>query len=399
MYAGWDAAIVMKRALQHVLSAANLNAVIENFYASPSTMMFDEIGFDPRTTGQSVINLWTGPTVSGIPGAFPIIQHFIDEVIANGDSVVATYLMDFLAHMLQRPEEKPRVMPVLMGGQGTGKGTFSKLLQSIWSLTTLITNRVADVTGDFNSALDQKFVVWLDEAVFAGDVKTTEALKSLITEPTISIHAKHKEPRNTFSCHRFFAATNAGHFARTAHDDRRFVYLPVSERYKGNQAYWDAFNAGYTEELPALVDHLQSRDLTSFDPTKRPGTPMLVDQKLKSLTGFEKWWHDVLQNGELAISHKGGPLKVTELSNFDPVFVGTKDLTNSYETFAKAHNLQERSLDTKTLKDRLNTVCPSAKDDRKKLGGSLTRGYEIPALGVARKDFENFIGAALQWPP
>jgi hypothetical protein len=125
---------------------------------------------------------------------------------------------------------------------------------------------------------------------------------------------------------------------------------------------------------------------------------MLADQKIKSLTGFEKWWYDVLQTGELAISYTGKPPGTFYLDPAIPVFVNTKQLISSYETFAKSHNLRERSLDTKTLRDRLKNACPSAKDARKKLGGSQTRGYEIPALDVARKDFEKFIGAALQWP-
>jgi len=373
--------------------------VIAAFYARDSTMTFDEITFDPRPTGASVINLWTGPTVTNVPGAFPIIKQFIDEVVANGDPVVATYLLNFMAHMLQRPEEKPRVMLVLMGGQGTGKGTFCRLLQSIWSRTTLITNQITDVTGNFNSVLERKFIIWLDEALFAGDYKATDALKSLITEPTISIHAKFQEPRNTFSCHRFFAATNASHFARTDADDRRFVYLPVSDRYKGNHAYWDALNGALASpELPALVDHLQNRNLALFDPTKRPVSTALTEQKIKSLNGFDQWWYSALQTGEFATSESYPTSVAMELGLQAPVFFGTELLVESYETFAKAHSLRERSVDEKALKDRLEILCPSAKYNRKQTARNQYRGYDIPALPLAQADFEAFIGGALQWP-
>jgi hypothetical protein len=381
-----------------VPSAKAAEIVIADFYASPSTFMFDEITFDPRPTGPSVINLWTGPTVTGVPGTFPTIQQFIDEVVSNGDPTVATYLFDFLAHMLQRPEEKPRVMLVLMGGQGTGKGTFCRLLKSIWSRTTLITNRIADVTGDFNSVLERKYVVWLDEALFVRDFKAADALKSLITEPTISIHAKYQEPRNTFSCHRFFAATNASHFARTDADDRRFVYLPVSETYKGKQGYWDAINAALASpELSAFVDHLQSRNLALFDPTKRPSSAALIDQRVKSLTGFDEWWHSVLQTGELDTSGSFGSDAISELKVQSSVFVGTALLVSSYQTFARAHDLREKSVTEKTLKDRLKVLCPSAQCMRKQQAGNQNRGYGIPALPVARSEFEKFIGGPHEW--
>jgi len=398
MFAKSDASTLLTRELQHVPSAKAAEIVIADFYASPSTVMFHDITFDPRPTGPSVINLWTGPTVTGVPGQFPTIQQFIDEVVANGDPAVATYLFDFLAHMLQSPEEKPEVMPVLMGGQGSGKGTFCRLLQSIWSRTTLITNQIDNVAGKFNSVLQRKYVVWLDEALFANNFEATEALKSLISEPTISIHAKHKEPRNTFSCHRFFAATNASHFARTDADDRRFVYLPVSSRYRGNGAYWDTLNRALASpELPALVYHLQNRNLASFDPTVRPNEDALVDQKVKSLVGVDQWWYSVLQTGELQTSNSHSSGSSLELRQAAPIFFGTSLLISSYEAFARAHTLNNRSVTEKILKDRLKILCPTAIYTRKLQAGNQNRGYDIPPLPVARSEFEKFIGGALEW--
>lgn len=400
MFAKTDASTLLTRELQLVPSPVPPKVVIPDFYASPGTVVFDDIRFDPRPTGPTVINLWTGPTVKGVPGTFPTIQQFIDEIIANGDPLVTTYLLNFMAHMLQRPEEKPRVMIVLMGGQGTGKGTFCRLLQSIWSRTTLITNQIADVTGNFNSVLERKFIIWLDEALFAGDYKATDALKSLITEPTISIHAKYQEPRNTFSCHRLFAATNASHFARTDADDRRFVYLPVSDRYKGNKVYWDSLNVALaSQELLAFVDHLQNRNLASFDPTRRPSSMALVGQKIKSLTGFDQWWYSVLQTGETGPAGFGHPTgAATELDPTSPVFLSSGALIQLYQNFSKAHCMRDKSIDHAGLRDRLQILCPSAKYTRKQQAGKHNRGYDIPALSVARAEFETFIGATLQWP-
>ena len=399
MYPKNDGTMLLTRALQLVPSSVPAKEVIAAFFASPTTVMFDGITFDPRPTGPSVINLWTGPTVMGVPGAFPIIQQFIDEVVANGDPVVATYLMNFMAHMLQRPEEKPRVILVLMGGQGTGKGTFSRMLQSIWSRTTLITNRIDDVTGKFNGVLERKFVIWLDEALFVGNYEATEALKSQISEPTISIHAKYHEPRNTFSCHRYFAATNASHFARTDADDRRFVYLPVSDRYKGNRAYWDTLNGALASlELPALVDHLQNRNLAFFDPTERPGSTALVEQKIKSLTGFDQWWYSALQTGDFRL--QGYPWAYGSPEALDseaPFFSSASGLVCNYGIYAKANNLRER-INERDLKDHLSKLCPSAQYKRMQQGGKQCRGYDIPALPVARAEFEKFIGGPLEWP-
>jgi len=40
----------------------------------------------------------------------------------------------------------------------------------------------------------------------------------------------------------------------------------------------------------------------------------------------------------------------------------------------------------------------SAQYNRKQQSGNQNRGYDIPALSIARAEFESFIGGALQWP-
>jgi hypothetical protein len=178
------------------------------------------------------------------------------------------------------------------------------------------------------------------------------------------------------------------------------VYLPVSEIYKGKQGYWDALNAALASpELPAFVDHLQSRNLALFDPTRRPSSNALIDQRVKSLTGFDQWWYSVLQTGETSLGNGSNLLShaLVELDATTPVFVSSSDLIQLYQNFAKTHGLREKSIDQAALRARLQTLCPFAKYTRKQQAGKMPRGYDIPALPKARSAFENFIGGELEW--
>ena len=92
-----------------------------------------------------------------------------------------------MAHALQKPEEKPGVMINLLGGQGIGKGTLGRIFQRIWTATYVQVSNISLVTGSFNAALERAYIVFLDEALFVGDRRASDRLKSLVTEPAINI--------------------------------------------------------------------------------------------------------------------------------------------------------------------------------------------------------------------
>ncbi len=394
-YGRADGALLLTRALQNIHSSVETKSAIGDFYASPRTHVFTDIVFDPRPTPAIAINLWRGPTASGCTGTFETLESFLFNVIAGKDVTVFEYVMNFVAHMIQKPEEKPGVMPVLFGGQGTGKGTFFKLLQAIWGRTSICTNQIEQVTGRFNNLLERTYVVCLDEALFVGNRNATDKLKSLITEQQITIEAKHQTPRSIFSCHRLFAATNAEHFAHIDRDDRRMIYLPIPATYQNDPAYWIQVNAALNSaELPALFHHLAHRDISTFNPRQRPKTKALTDQKIKSLTGFDAWWHDLLQD-EQASRYLGASVRLNQAATS---FVSTADLRSSYEAHAqRGGSWKDRQLSEVALRTRIQRLCPSAVSARKKISGAQLRGYDLPALAKARQEFEAFIGGEVEW--
>jgi hypothetical protein len=47
-------------------------------------------------------------------------RDYLLDVICDGDLGLFDYLIRFLAHALQHPEEKPGIMIVLIGAEGVG---------------------------------------------------------------------------------------------------------------------------------------------------------------------------------------------------------------------------------------------------------------------------------------
>lgn len=379
-----DGALLIRRALKAKFPLAKDKAVLEDFWVSPQTICYTGVDFNPTGTSADYLNLWVGPTVIAKAGCWPLIKTFLLDVICAGNEGHYEYLLKYLAHALQHPEEKPGVMIILIGGQGIGKGSLARILQKIWRATFLQVNNVDAVTGSFNAALERTFMVFMDEALFAGDRRASDALKSLVTEPVIHINEKHQPSRQIHSYHRFFAATNAAHLKNTDRDDRRDFALRVSEARKGDKAYWQALyheiNNGGVE---AMAHDLQAMDLSAFNVRSKPDTAELLEQKLQSLDPIPRWWYGCLNDGELGTEGTWPDFVATEA-----VICGVMEI-NGGKMYRKPSAID--------VVKAMKSLCPSAVVGQQQTDLGRRRGLELPPLEQARAEFDQYIGAGVQW--
>ena len=399
-----EAEIWMRRALEVLPAQSNPRQVISDFWSSPSTVVYNAIAFTPAATPASTLNFWVGPVAQAKAGNWVILRDFLRDIICAGDASVFDYLIRFMAHMIQKPEEKPGVMIVLLGGQGTGKGMYFRLLEAIWSRTTLLVSDIEQVTGRFNACLERNFNVCMDEAIFAGDRKAMDRLKSTATEPIIQVEQKYQPARSIQSVHRLFAASNHSHFANIELDDRRFVVLQVSNSKQQNTTYFSAIFAAINDPatLRALVYYLQRKDLTTFNVRSKPNTAGHLDQRLKSLQGFDRFWYEVLTTGYLNGKGKVGlwPDEDDEWSG--PRFVPSELLTIRYRDFNRVAQ-KHQTVQTSEVTTRVRELCPSVQTSRQVVrspavaAGMQRRGLELPDLATARSDFERVVGGKVPW--
>ncbi len=378
-----DATLLMARTLRKEYPAANASKVLKAFFIHPNTVCHNGLEFNPAGTTAGFLNLWVGPTIAPKAGQWPLIQGFLLEVICAGNREHYAYLIAYIAQALQRPWEKPGITLILMGGQGIGKGTLGRILRSIWQSTYLHVYKTANVTGSFNADLERAFIVFLDEALFAGDRASSDALKSLITEEVIHINEKHQPSRQIKSYHRFVIATNSEHVKHTDRDDRRDFVLRVSEARKGDADFWLTLDAEMQKGgIAAMAHDLLAMDLSGFNVRAKPNTGELVEQKLLSLDPVARYWYELLQ-GESRDDEEW------------PDFIRTEAIIRGATELA-GKRLYRNPSASETVKAVLK-MCPSARKGQKQDSLSRGRGLHLPSLEVARAEFEVFIGGAVTW--
>ena len=397
-----DAELLMKRLLENLPVACKPRQVIEDFWASPATRFYNATAFTPSATPDTTLNFWVGPTADAAPGNWRELRDFIRDIICAGDNMLFEYLIRYMAQMIQRPQDKPGVIITLLGGQGTGKGVFFSLLRAIWPRTTLQVSDIEQVTGRFNACLERNLVICMDEALFAGDRKSMDRLKSIVTESVIQIEQKYQPSRTIQSVHRFFASSNHSHFGNIEIDDRRFVFLQVSPSKQQDTTYFGQIVSAINDKntLGALIYYLKRKDLKSFDVRGKPNTGEHAAQKLKSLQAVDRYWYEVLMSRFFHRQGKFPPFDDDEWS--EPLFMPSTKLLENYLEFNRNAE-RHQTVQVSEVLSSIRRLCPSAVALRKavKEAGNTTnqkaRGLQLPDLETARREFEEAIGGKIAW--
>ena len=402
-----DTELGIRRLLEASAVASDPKKVIADFWSNPSTRVYVRVAFDPQDNEEGVLNLWCPSPIQPRAADWYRIYEFLHQIICNGDDSIFQYLYRFLAHALRHPSDKPGVVIVLLGGQGVGKGLFFKLLSRLWPTTSLMVSDVKQVVGGFNAALESKYVVLMDEAIFKGDKASTEHLKSMVTEEQIVVEEKYQPRRSVRSIHRFFAASNADHFSHVDRDDRRFLFLRVSSAKQGDFEYFERLVEAIEDMtvLGGFVDSLMRVNLSGFNVRQRPRTEEHAVQSFKSLSGFERFWFEVLLMCDL----RGRDRPVSDYNGFSPEpwerprFIPTTLLVSLFTDFDAAAQ-RYGAVQQSEIHRQLERLCPSSQACRRHYGPSTGigqqeqhRGFDLPDLETARKEFCEVLRVHVDW--
>lgn len=323
---------------------AVMRCAADHWLTNPDRKQFiSGVTFDPsdRPQEKGVLNLWKGFATKSASGDWSLMRAHILNVICKNDHERFEYLMCWMARMLQQPDTQGEVAVVLKGGEGTGKGTLAKALLYIIGHHSLAISNAKHLTGNFNSHLRDCVFLFADEAFFAGDKSSIGSLKSLITEPYLTVEAKYQNAVQIPNFLHILMASNEEWVVPASLDARRFFVLEVPDDKKNAHPYFAAIAAqmkagGYE----AMLHELLAIDLSEFNVRDVPVTEGLQEQKKLSLGTTDAWWMDVLHRGYVLQSKCG----LGDMFGEWREDVTTELLYTSYSTFAAArHERHPRS--------------------------------------------------------
>jgi len=245
-------------------------------------------------------NLWKPFPILKVPlnikASTEKITEFIDTLLGKE---CAEYVLNWLAHIVQKPERKTEVCILLYGEQGCGKSTIGEyLLRKIIGLDKMIITSKADkMFGRFVNS-QGKLLAVLNECSGKDTFNICDILKDAITMTTTEQEKKGVDAVAVTDYTNFIFTTNNINSVKIEEGDRRFMPIEINPILKNNNSYFEELYADLNNDVIVrkFYDELMNRDLSEFNPSKdRPETELMKDMKTMNrncIKQFINYWKD-----------------------------------------------------------------------------------------------------------
>lgn len=267
---------------------------------NPLRRQYRTIMFAPGREVTDSYNLWQGFACEARPGdCSKLLKHLHDNV-CRGNEEHSTYLLDWMARCVQKPDSPGQVAIIMRGRMGAGKSFPIKAFGSLWGRHFLQVSNSKHLVGNFNAHLRDCVVLFGDEAFYAGDKQHESILKTMVTEETIMIEGKGVDAEIAPNYVHLMMASNSDWVVPAGSDERRYFVLDVGDAVLQDKAYFRDIQAELDKGgREAFLHFLMTRDLSLFEVRNVPKTAALQDQKVLSMAPEEQWWFEKLMDGKL----------------------------------------------------------------------------------------------------
>lgn len=193
------------------------------------------------------------------------VRHLL--YLADGDQVVVTFFLNWLATLYQRPEIKiPSGILMYSKEGGVGKSMLWTLLAAVFGKSMVGTCAGKALTKSFDDVTEFKRLLFVNEAVKAEKADWYEKFKNMISEEQVSFEGKNRAAKDIVNCCHFLLTTNHLDALPLMQGDRRMAVFMCTAEPKP-ESYYVELREWMEGPGPALLAGvLATWDLSNFNP-------------------------------------------------------------------------------------------------------------------------------------
>jgi len=358
----------------------------------PERLSYKKIEFYPNLekANPEYFNTFTGFKTQKIDNPdMKKVNKFLDllNLLTNFEEKGKEYLIKYIAHMFQKPEELPLTAILIKSEEGVGKDLLLNILECcIGKEYTHRDGTMENVFGTFNSSSEGKIFIQLNEVCGSDGHFNKDKLKDLITIQDLNIRKMRTDIEKFKNFCRLFLFTNNINPINIAPGDRRYIVFKAGN--KQEREYYDILYdiVKYKDKdgLNSIYTYFMNYDISNFqpsDPKDRVITKAYLDMKMSNSNPIYEFLSEMVNNPKKykIIQQKGKTKIIT--SQFEGHY--TNFLLKNYS------HIESNSRRNKSLILDLgaeDTKFYIINKGRKK----QVRGYNIPDLDIFKDNIKKY---------
>jgi len=249
---------------------------VKTWLRDPKIRTYDKIDFLPaQNAPDNIYNTFKGFKASKLPLqkeniTESQIRYHIKHIVCDNNDDMFNYFMKWLARMVQKPyDNDSKTAFCLKGVEGCGKDTIfnwfgNNILGSEYYLNE---NKMDLIFGRFNSCVENKILIVLNETSGKDSYNLVESIKNSITRDELIIEHKGLKPYKNKNYISYCFLTNNENPVKITPNERRFFCNECSDIKANNKVYFKKLYSEINskEYDRAFYNYFMEIDIDNFD--------------------------------------------------------------------------------------------------------------------------------------
>lgn len=262
---------------------------------SKKTAIVTRLGYVPgdnrmiirNERGTRIANQWRPGGVIPAKGNEKPVLEFFERFIPHARSI--EHVIQYLAHLYQRPAVKIEHGLTISGGYGTGKGTLREIVAKLFGEHNIQKIEGGELEDKNNARWVDKQVLIVEETYHKGKYETYNRTKSLVVDDTFPVQDKYVKTYEGTSPRGILVTTNDDAPMSIPEGDRRWFICatpptPEDDEMEEHRAFFKRFRDLLKQDdttVAAFAYYLQHEVDLSVFPTK--GAPPMTAAKERAM--------------------------------------------------------------------------------------------------------------------
>lgn len=222
----------------------------------------------------------------------------ITKNICNRNEELIEYHLNWISHLIQKPNEKPEVCLLFYSLGGGGKDLFCQFLSKIIGMHHyMVCGDLEQYVANFNSLNQNRLLVAFNEVNDKKHARNHDILKHIITAVDMRVEIKFMPAHIQKDYTRFIINTNMRDVLRLESSDRRYVMYEMNSDQIGDHKFFTSLvdemnNVSFQK---SAFDYFAKRDITSFNVRKIPNTNYRNQQKVLSMSSTDQFLKNIYE--------------------------------------------------------------------------------------------------------